>query len=112
MKFRWNVTACWFGIIFFLIIGIRSICLAYAIHGIDFVSISFWAILRDPIYLYACLDLGAIFGIISYWCFKTKQGSKRSLILWIPGFFVFGTPAFLLYLLTYKNRPTDKSTPI
>lgn len=94
----------------FSLIGAFSLLGPYSIwstvnrFGPDWISESFKAILNDPIYLYAVADLGAIFSIISYWTYLECKQRKRTFWPWPISFFNFGTPAFLIFLLTHKRQ--------
>lgn len=102
--FALNSKICIAGIVFFAILGPICIFLAAAKHGSSFVSNSFHAIANDPIYLYACVDLVAIFLIISYWSYRDARRKGLRFWPWVPAFFIFGTPAFLIYVLYSANR--------
>lgn len=101
--------ACWTGISFFSLIGPYSVFSAYQKLGSSWALLSLKAILDDPIYLYAALDLLAIFSIISYWTYF--ECKKRGIWFW-PWpvlFFIFGTPAYLLFKLYLEKKGTTSS---
>lgn len=89
-------------------LGIYSIYSAYRRYGSDFVSESFMKIWNDPIYTYAVADLGAIFTVAAIYTFVDAKKKGLRSWPWIPTYFVFGTPAFLAYVL-YASRHSKRS---
>jgi hypothetical protein len=80
-------------------LGVWSVNTAYQRFGSGFVVESFMKIVNDPIYIYAVADLGAIFTLASIYTYRDARKRGLRSWPWIPSYFIFGTPAFLLYLL-------------
>ncbi len=88
----------------FSLLGPMCILRAISLHGNHWISEAFSKILSDPIYQYACIDLFAIFSLISYWVYLDCRLHGRKFWYWPILFFVFGTPAFLIFwLITVKS---------
>ena len=99
--------AIWIGLAFFSMLGPYSIYRAIEKYGSNWVRFSFQAVWRDPIYTYAAVDLGAIFSVVTYWAYLDCKRTGRRFWFWPVLFFIFGTPAFLLFKLSEK--PTNKN---
>lgn len=69
-------------------------------HGTELVANSLEQILSDPIYLYACVDLG-VFCILSI-MYIHKTHPRSRLYLWGPLLFIFGSPILLILLLRQR----------
>jgi hypothetical protein len=104
-NFRLGARLSWAILFFFSLLGPACIYFAFQKHGANFVMTSVHAVIDDPIYLYACADLFAIFAIITYWLFRAEKHHSSKFWLWALGFFIFGTPALVAYLLTRSSEP-------
>ncbi|MCI5054741.1 MAG: hypothetical protein MRY83_01465 [Flavobacteriales bacterium] len=93
----------------FGIFGSLTLWVAFDRNGLGFAQSSIQKVFQDPIIVYAIFDLVAIFVILSVWVFKESKILRFNPWAWIVLMFVFGTPAFVIFLFHRKRLLRKKS---
>ena len=92
----------WGGLVFYLIVGVHAIHASYSIYGSEWIAGSILAMLEDPVYRYASLDLCGFALIFSYATYQDLNGNLKRFWFWPILYYLFGTPAVMIYFL-YKK---------